>query len=152
MKKQQKTYILIFALVLVWGLVGYKMYRGLKPTAKKNLDSISEKKISLKNYTKSEVYKIKANYRDPFLGKLLVQKINHPKPKAQKAAKAIVFPPVIYNGMVARENTKLYTLTVNGRQEVLKIGESLNGVKLIKANKEKATVRFKQTVKILKLQ
>ncbi|MGY0426912.1 MAG: hypothetical protein ACWIPI_08820, partial [Polaribacter sp.] len=98
-------------------------------------------------------YKVQADYRDPFLGKFPKKKrtIKRIK-KTVKPKTTVPFPRVIYNGIIQGNKSKAYILTINGRQEIVKLGAKFQGVKLIKANTKQAVVKFRGVQKIILLQ
>lgn len=153
MTKQQKTYVLLTAVAIVWGLIGYRIYIGMNPTTEIVEAGIQQQKFTPKTFEKTKAYTLKADYRDPFLGKLATQKKNVRKKTAPTSKKNdIPFPNIIYNGIVEGGRSKSYTVTVNGKQELLKIGQSIQEVKLLKANTDQITLLFNGITKVIKLQ
>lgn len=153
MNKQQKTYFLVVAVLIVWGLIGYQFFKKINPTENETSSIQMPKKYIPKKINKSKSYVVTGKYRDPFLGTLFVKKKKVKKKKVTpRIEESIPFPMVFYNGIVDGGNLKSYTITVNGKQELLRIGEELAGVKLVKATKEKIIVRFNRVVKTIKLQ
>lgn len=149
MTKQQKTYILLLIVIVVWGIIGYQIFNQLNNQE----DSISLKKEKLVYIPKERIehknYSVKANYRDPFLGKLPVNK----KRKTKKIVKeTIPFPSVIYNGIIDGGAKKSYIITVSGKQEILKPNTSFKGVTLLNATNKSATVKFKGVIKKIAIQ
>ena len=67
MKNKKNIYILLPAVILIWGLLGYRIFSGLKPsnTAEEKLTVRAFKPQELKE---SEPFTISTDYRDPFLG------------------------------------------------------------------------------------
>jgi len=149
MTKQQKTYTLLLIVIAVWGIIGYQVFNQLNHQE----DSISLKKEKLTYIPKERIehknYIVKANYRDPFLGKYLVKK----KRKTKKTKEEILpFPTVVYNGIIDGGSKKSYIFTVNGKQEILKPNNTFKGITLIKATNENATVKFKGIIKKIVIQ
>ena len=146
MTKQTKTYTLLIAVLGIWGTIGYQIYQRMNP----NVPQIKELKVQ-NTFQKipiaeTSVYKLREEYRDPFLG-------GYPKKKitvVNKTSKT-PFPNVSYNGTIQIGKRNSYILTINGKQDILKKGDIFEKVKLIKADKEKAVVRFlRETKTILK--
>lgn len=153
MNKQQKTYILSAAVILVWGLIGYRIYKGLYSNNNVSTDLNFKEKFVPSKIKTSQNYVVSADYRDPFLGefnnlKKKKQKINTPKITNE----ALPFPEVIYNGLVKAGHSKSYTLTINGRQELMKVGDMIEEVRLVKATENNVIVRFQKITKTIKLQ
>ncbi|WP_431166745.1 hypothetical protein [Tenacibaculum halocynthiae] len=153
MNKQQKTYFLLVAVLIVWGLIGYQFFKKINPTENEVLGDQIPKKYIPEKINKSKSYVVIAKYRDPFLGTMFSeQKKVKRKNIAPKQEMNIPFPTVVYNGIVEGGNSKSYTITVNGKQDLLRIGEELLGVKLIKANSKQIKVHFNTVIKTIKLQ
>ena len=150
MTKQQKTYFLLIVVLLIWGVIGYQTFSKLNTDQENTATVEMPKKYIPKKIKKDKPYTIKADYRDPFLGKTKNRKKNKSVNKSLNKKPAIPFPEVIYNGIVAG-STKAYTITINGKQELLKIGETFQDIKLVKANSEKITVRNNGITKTIQL-
>ncbi|PQJ80289.1 hypothetical protein [Polaribacter porphyrae] len=150
MKKQQKTYILLIAVLFIWGAIGYQIYSRLNPpTPELNLTQVQSTFQKQKVVTQTH-YEIKEEYRDPFLGKFPKKKKIIKRKKVNPKSKVIIpFPNVVYNGLVEGNKTKSYILTVNRKQEILKKGETHQGVKLISATKNEAVVQFQKQRKTI---
>lgn len=151
MNKQQKTYLLLAAVIIIWGLVGLRFYKRVNPGSEVASEPYVQEEFTPKKFVKNKIYEVKADYRDPFLGKLTPKKRGKTKSKKKVNKKTIPFPKIIYNGIVKGGNTKSYTITINGKQEVFKIGESIHKVKLVKATQEYIVVRFNKVSKTIKL-
>lgn len=152
MKKNHKTKTLLVAVLIIWGAIGYQIYSRLNP-------SIPElQALEIQNtFKKQEVkpppsYDLKTIYRDPFLGTFPKRKKVVTGRKRTKPKEVIPFPEVIYNGIIEGSSSKSYILTVNRKQEILKKGETYEGVKLIRATKNKAVVQFQKQRKIIQKQ
>lgn len=153
MTKQQKTYLLLVAVLVVWGLIGFRIYRGFHNDKEKELDiTPSNNKFVIKQNEISKDYVLKTNYRDPFLGKLPFKKNNRKKTKRSPRNKDIPFPNIIYNGVVEGGDSKSYTITINGKQELVKVGDNIQIIKLIKATPNKIVIRFQGKTKTIQLQ
>lgn len=149
MKKQQKTYVLLFAVLVIWGLIGYQIYTRMNPPVPKiESTKISNGFVREINVDQS-FYELKATYRDPFLGKYPAKKSI--KKTITKPKKNIPYPRVIYNGMIEGSSSKTFILTVNNQQEILKLGESIQKVKLLKADSKEAIVVFEGNKKTILL-
>lgn len=152
MTKQQKTYVLLIAVAIVWGLIGYRFYKNSNPTIETAPITQQQQTYIPTEFKKGESYTVKADYRDPFLGKFYSEKKKKKKTNTTlKKETTIPFPTIIYNGIVEGGTSKSYTLTINGKQQLFKLGESINDIKLLKANSEQIIVRFNGVSKTIKL-
>ena len=143
MKKQQKTYILLIAVLVIWGIIGYQIYIRLNPPApelniaKLNTNFVRQQTIQ------SSFYELKTSYRDPFLGGFPKKKrIVKKKKVIPKAKPTIPFPNVVYNGIIEGNSSTAYILTINGRQEIVKLGQEVQKITLTKATKKEVVVQF----------
>lgn len=147
MTKQQKTYFLLLITLIVWGIIGYQIYNRFNPKQEVLLVSKTDT-YEPKQLINSIPYTIKANYRDPFLGKFPSKKsVVKKKKKTIKKDNNTPFPRVIYNGIV-EGNSKSFIITVNGNQESFKLKETLHKVTLLKGNATAITLRFNGETKI----
>ena len=69
MKKQQKTYILLIAVLGIWGAIGYQMYIRMNPPAAEIASLPVQSSFQRQSITTQSFYELKEAYRDPFLGK-----------------------------------------------------------------------------------
>ncbi len=143
MSKNQKTYLLLGGVVLIWGFLGFRVVRTIAPAApearpvKKNL-----------SFTPSEsqardTFYIAANYRDPFLGTIAKAKKKAGTPKKVMAKKQVPQKIVVYDGFVAgQSNTNsLFFISIDGHQYMMQLKETADGVKLLSGNNTGIKVR-----------
>lgn len=150
MKKQQKTYALLIAVLVIWGLIGYQIYIRFTPSTPSIVTSDIQIRYKREHYVQQTNYELHTIYRDPFLGsfpkkKKVVKKKSVPK----KPKPAVVFPEITYNGIIEGNGSKSYILTVNRRQEILKLNEEFLGITLLKASKSEIKVKFKNELKTI---
>lgn len=148
MTKQQKTVGLLVAVLIVWGAIGYQIFMRLQPNADTTAIEI-QRTFTPQKYTEKEFYTIKEPYRDPFLGKFPATKVIRTK-KVKKLT--VVFPSIVYNGIISGNTSQSYILTINGRQELFKLKETLNEVTLLKATVEEVMISYKGNKKTILLQ
>ena len=149
MNKKQKTYLLLALVVIIWSFIGYYIYKYLNPDDPQ-IEIVSQQSFVPKMTTaKSNDFEI-TNYRDPFLGKTSTSKTS--KGVLKSEAQNAVFPQVVYNGIIKGNRTKRYILTINSQQEMMMVGKTIQGVKLIRANSKQIIVSFNATNKTIFLQ
>jgi len=154
MKNKKNIYILLPAVILVWGLVGYRIFSVVQPS---NNTSGQVRVTAFKPKVVEETtpFTIRANYRDPFLGSLAQKKSTKKKAVSVAYKKLkIPFPTITYKGMVAGEgNNRVFLITINGAQFFFKKRATHKEVKLLRGNHKEIVVQFKgqqQTVAIPK--
>jgi hypothetical protein len=145
MTKQQKTYGLLFAVLVIWGTIGYQVYNRLNPPIPELKLSEIQTQFQRKKIKEQSFYELKKTYRDPFLGSFPIKKVVRKQTLVSKKA-VTPFPNVKYNGII-EGNHKSYIFTVNGQQEIIKIGEVFQGIKLLKATKNEVKVKFENRIK-----
>ncbi|WP_418637463.1 hypothetical protein [Winogradskyella sp.] len=146
MNKKQKTYSLLIVVLVVWGLIGYNIYRYLYPIQERQSVATPKRNTTLIEPVAKDTLII-SNYRDPFLGKVFVTNFNGKK----AASTSIKFPSIIYHGLVEGSRVKSYIISIENQQELLKLGQMFLDVKLISANAKVITISFKGARKTIKL-
>jgi len=111
------------------------------------------------SFQTAEAFTINNNYRDPFLK---IQRIAAPRaPKnsspviKKKVEKdSIVFPEVIYKGLVsdAKGGRKpIFALEINNREYVVTQGSVQDEIEILNGTEEEITLRFNQKEKVIKI-
>ncbi len=150
MNKQQKTYGLLIAVLVIWGLIGYQIYIRLNPSTPELEAFTVQNTFKKQQVVETSFYEVKAEYRDPFLGGFPKKKVR--KKRIVKPKEIVRFPRIIYNGVIQGNTSKSYILTINNSQELVKLGQEIQGVKLVMANTKEAIVKFKGVKKTILLQ
>jgi len=138
MNKNQKTYLLLFIVALVWGAIGYQLYSHYNP------DTIEVSEVTTMSYTTQKVdtvdgYEIQPDYRDPFLGKIyrkqpLKKKVATPK-------HVVIFPAIVYKGII-EGGKKTYIIAINGSQEIFRVNQTIKEVTLLKADGKSILLKY----------
>lgn len=146
MKNKKNIYILIPVVVLVWGLIGYRIFAGINPSAVEHTKIEQRTVFKPEQLVENRNFTIEANYRDPFLGTLENQYSNKPKKKKIKVKKEeVVFPDIQYKGMFKPGNhgKTVFLIEIDGSQLMFKLKEEHHEVKLLKGDKEQIVVKYK---------
>lgn len=144
MKSKRNTYVLLSAVLILWGFIGYRVFASMNLPKENNSGLVKTEKFQPKEITAKETYIIQANYKDPFLGTM-----EKPKKKirviSKKRKEKIVFPNVEYKGVFSSsvKNNTVYLIIINSKKEMFKIKEVYQDVKLLQGDKEKITVKYK---------
>ena len=152
MKNKRNTYILLSAVLILWGIIGYRVFASFKPPKENNNGLLKTEKFHSKEITAKETYIIQANYRDPFLGTIKKRKKKTsvvPKSKKEK----IIFPNVEYKGVFSsnvKKNT-VYLIKINNKKEMFKIKEVHQDVRLLQGDTENITLKYKTKKQIFYL-
>ncbi|GAA3614546.1 hypothetical protein Q4Q39_02670 [Flavivirga amylovorans] len=145
MKSKTKTYTLLGLVLAIWGIVGYRIILTIKPTepntSKQNINVAFNPKIN----TKVDTFSIQPLDRDPFLG--ILHKKRNPISNTKKAVlkTPILWPSLVYHGVILKQDSKekVCVLSINEKQHIIKVGQNIENVKLLKANSKEASVIFK---------
>ncbi len=147
MKNRNRTYLLLVAVIAVWGTIGYRLFSGMNPSTPESavVTNTDFKRI----YTeKGELKTIQPDYRDPFLGKVYRKKKKQVPVKRVVKKNPIVFPPIQYIGIISG-NTNSFIIQINGRQEIFRKDQTIQGVTLKKGDEKNIVIQFKGESKIV---
>lgn len=134
--------MLLILVLSVWGTIAYKIISAVNP----DLPEIQQQEFAVNsNYrvdTKVDTFSITTVNRDPFLGTFLK------KPQKNKLIeKAVQWKPVQYHGTVKRGKDQMFIVSINGKQHLLKKGQSKDSIMLVYGNSKRITMRYKNTSK-----
>jgi hypothetical protein len=104
-------------------------------------------------------FTVNVAYRDPFLGKMYVtptsnlKKSSSKTKKVPKTVETIVWPPVLYKGMIsdAKEKNKVFIMTIAGHDYFMKKGDTENEIFLRDGDKESVYVKYKGNLNLIML-
>jgi len=122
----------------VWGTIAYKIVSALNP----ELPDIQPQEFTVNsNYkveTKVDTFSITQVNRDPFLG-VLIKKPSRTKVKN----KSVQWQPVIYHGFVKKGNNQMFIVSINGKQHLLKKGQTKDSITVVYGTPKSITMRYK---------
>ena len=157
MKNKKNIYFLLPLVLFIWGAVLYQFFSYSDDG--KLIEAASEnshlKPLSIKE---RDTFSIEVKYRDPFLGKVYnenpvkVSRKNTAK-KITKVAEPIVWPSIIYKGIVSDSDgkTKVFMLIINGKTFLMKKGDVEYDVFLKDGDRESVYVKYKGNLNIILL-
>ncbi len=153
MNSKKKTYILLIAVFLVWGLIVYRIYNVVNPTIPKV--EINNTTTSFKPYkiAKKDAFSIKADYRDPFLEKY-ANKTNRSNrsntktsstKKVTKKEEKVIFPRIAYKGIISPKSRldKHFILKINNKTVLFKLLETHKEIQLLQGDSKEIVVFYK---------
>lgn len=155
MKNKKLLYVLIPAVIFIWGAIIYKIVIGLSGSDGNSFQEIKMNEIK-SNEVSNDTFSINPTYRDPFSGKRVKnsnpisgsftnQLSTNPSPQTK-------WPEIIYGGIVKNQksNKQLVIIQINGQSNTIKIGETYNGVMLTRVFKDSIEVKFGKEKKYVK--
>ena len=154
MKNKTKTYLLISIVFGIWGTIGYKILSVVNPDDSKQPIATLDISFQPKTIIQKDTFSIQLIHRDPFLGTLTSNTI-HKKKKA-KATKVQNAPePIItYQGVIKKQNSlnQIFTLSINNQQYLLKKGQTIDDITLVKGNTKEVIIRLNGKLKTISFQ
>ena len=141
MSKQTKTYLLLGVVLVIWGVIGFKVVNTLSPNEEPQI--VQKQAMDIPKATiKKDTFTLYANYRDPFLGTT-----QSPKKKIKKTVSKKVDTPkknIVYSGMVSQSGSgsSLFFVTVDGQQHIMSANQEIEGVRLLSGNASRIRIRY----------
>jgi hypothetical protein len=140
MKNKKTMYFLIPAVILVWGMIIYKIYQA-SDTGPRINKPIAEKIIE-ENEGIEEVYMLALNYRDPFFGKAPSMPTVKERIKAENnvATDAITRDIITelssrlqFHGIIdnPRQSSRIGLITYQGRRTIVRQNEYIDDIKIV---------------------
>lgn len=144
MKNKTKTYLLLALVLTIWGLIGFKVLSTINPNITK-INIKEELVFTPRNNVVQDTFSIKTAVRDPFLGTIHVKKKVLNKTEISNHKEILIWIPIIYHGMVSKKEgkEKIYVVSIEGQQSLIKIGQDIGGVKLLSATNSEIVVSYR---------
>ncbi len=145
MKNKTKTYILLVAVLGIWGIIGYKILSAFGPEKEVLNDTFQVTAFKPKTSEEIDTFSVKTVSRDPFLGTLTKKKKPIVKQKKVIPKPEFKWVPIIYHGAISNKSSKsqIFVVSINGKQHLMKIGQEVDGVKLKSAITKNIVVTYK---------
>jgi hypothetical protein len=159
MKNKNVTYMLVIAVVVLWGVIIYRIAAAYSEDDYPPLTAPAARKMTRGDFAvKPDTARLLLNYRDPFG---LMRKTDTVKPHntaksmaaaAHPAPASIDWSFVKYAGFIANPGSKkiISLLTVNGVNVMLAEGEQAAGIKLIRNKRDSVMIGYKNKFKFIK--
>ncbi len=146
MKNKKSIYILLPAVLLIWGMVVYN-FIGWSPAGTPETftpDAIATQPVAI---PKRDTTLIDVRYRDPFLGKMYsAPKAPADAPKRkEKAKETLLWPAIKYKGVVSDNDNKrkVYMVVINGQTYLMHEKETQQEIILYKGDRQSVTLQYK---------
>ena len=104
-----------------------------------------------KTNTTVDTFSVQATDRDPFLGTLRSKKTKKVNTTKSKKQDIFVWLPISYQGLVKKQGSKqeVFIVNISGKQYLVKPGQKIDGVTLLKGNVKNIVVRYKNKQKTI---
>lgn len=161
MKSRKTAYVMLPLVLAIWGTIGWKVYASLgnEPAAvtAERTAPVKDRSVQL-----PDTIRLIANYRDPFLDKLVatekptVKPIRNPKPAQpgtpQVSQPVQVWPQVTYHGLIKRSGDEKTVgfLRVNGTSHFIRGNEAAGVVNVVRLWKDSVEVAWGKEKKIVR--
>lgn len=154
MSKSILNKVLIISLLIIWSVVGYKLFSNFLGKSEVAPISITANPLRVNvNTEKKEMNDLPIILRDPFLGKYSVQKkemstkISHRK---VKKSRELIWPSIEYYGFLKGEksNVSLILLKISGKMERIRKGEKFEGLEIKEVYKDSVLISLGKEKKI----
>lgn len=155
MKNKKILYLLLPLVAIIWGIIFYRIFSitGSEPGLTVIGNILPGNTI---NTSVPDTFSIFANYRDPFLDKVVthIKDTNSYKAKTPKVEKIVVplqWPVLSYGGIIKNQKSgkQLVLVNINGQGNLMKEGEEVSGIQLLKAYKDSVEVSFQKAKRVV---
>ncbi|MCK4661792.1 MAG: hypothetical protein KAT68_02920 [Bacteroidales bacterium] len=160
MKNKKILYILLALAIIIWALIFYRIFKFLNKTPEVHYSYNYQKKYE-KEEIKKDTFFIIADYRDPFLNKILIPKVkNEGKPKVnnkkdnsrtKRRVKKIKWPVIKYGGVISSKdnNKKIALIKINDKDYLMEVNSESEEIKLINIFTDSIKVVYKDEKKTI---
>lgn len=147
MTKKTKTYLLLIVVVIIWGILIFKVIDALKGSNDDIISSNFKPEPFNFNFQKEiDTFTLIANYRDPFLGDIKEKETRQRRNKTPIKTKQPEEPLALitYSGYMTDPINKerVFFVNINNQQHMLKRNETVENVKIISGNDRNIVLRF----------
>ncbi len=158
MKNKKVVYFLLFVVLLIWGIIFYRIFStvGGADDSGSYTGTMNDNSMD-KNVP--DTFNINGNYRDPFLGTMQADKpvVHYSAPKTpvvkeEKMIQPLAWPAIVYGGMIKNKqsNKQLVLVQINGQNNLMMVGNTVDGVQLLKIYRDSLEVSFQKAKKWIK--
>jgi hypothetical protein len=159
MKSKKAVYFLGVLVLGVWGMILQKIFLTMQNKDGDKV-AVNTKVVGKRSvpYQYPDTFKLLLNYPDPFTGQLPKRQDTTVKPKAeirnevQTMAPVDPFESVKYVGFVADGSgrRRLAILSYKGEEKLLKEGDMLQGIKVLKVENSAVRISSGRAIKLLR--
>lgn len=134
--------MLLIAVLGIWGIIGYRIITALNPEIPEAISQDFAVNFNPKTNTEVGTFSVQTAHRDPFLGTLTVQRNTNSRNTNRKK---INWPPISYLGVIKKQGAtkQVFVVNINGQQHLLKLGQRMDSITLIRGNAKAIVMRYK---------
>ena len=145
LKNKHKTYLLLLAVLGIWGTIAVKIVNGLSDSEDIVVDVTQTFDFKPDSFKPKRTFTIDSFDRDPFLGTIKNPKTRASKKVVSSSRDSISKPHIRYHGSIKRQgnNETVFTLSINNQQHLLKIGQRIDDYRLVRGNANEILIGYK---------
>ena len=156
MKSKRNTYLLLAAVLGIWGLIAYRFFAYAAPNNNES-KPVATTAGPLPDFKKDTTV-FNVSYRDPFLGTFYSEERYKPasrrpvNTKIKPAAEDLAWPSIVYKGLVSdsKDRQKIFMLGINGKTVLLREKGTEQGITVLSGDRKSVTLGYKgKTNKVL---
>lgn len=151
MKSKTTLWILIPAVLGIWGAIGWQVYAAMKGDGDNSAHKLITTETNVNKPIVPDTFSLLLDYPDPFAAQNAKPKVNvkaqsqitQPKTTAP-VPEQTQWPNIVYSGLVKQPSSgkMLGFLSVNGVSYFVKEGDEVGGVRVLTINPNHITVRW----------
>lgn len=144
---------MLLAVLCIWSLLGYKIISALNPAQPESPSQQLKADFKQKPIVENDTFSIEPVLRDPFLGTIQT-KVPPPIIKSNIKPVPLEWPRLSYGGMVKNQNTnaRVFVLNINDVQYLLKKGQRVDDLTIMRGTPKEVVVRYKNEQRIIPFQ
>jgi hypothetical protein len=160
MKNKKLLYVLIPAVLVIWGIIAFRIYRAVYRSDQAQMGFMHQSSNSEKA-TIQDTINLIANYPDPFLKEVYSSSIEGSVNSSilirdfsteVQNQPTIIWPEVRYGGRIknSSHNKDVFLIQIGTTNYLLKPGEIVENVKLLNADKDSIIMEYQNQQKTIK--
>ena len=142
---------MITAVLIVWGVIAVKINNALQSKELQEVETVQNQTFVPSFHIEIDSFSIQKIDRDPFLGTFTkppkkIKKPLRPPPKP-KSLKQITYAGIVQK---TKSKTPVFVVNINTRQYILKKGQTVDSVTLVRGNASEIVVRYNRQLQTIK--
>jgi hypothetical protein len=152
MKNRKMLYILVPAVILIWGAIAFSIFSHVH-RSDSNIEQFNAPVFSKSSGKDSSKYQLLANYRDPFnagMRNASEEEVNEQERlnKLQKINQQIIWPQIEFKGMIIHNKKWVGLLKINNANLIMQEGDEKLNLRLLKLYKDSVLLKFQKNTKV----
>lgn len=141
--------MLLVVVFSIWGIIGYKIITALNPEIPEAIQQEFAVNFNPKANTVVDTFSVQTTHRDPFLGTLTIKRKAKSNAAINTNRKKINWLPISYLGLIKKQGAakQVFVVNINGQQHLLKLGQRMDSITLIRGNTKAIVMRYKNQQK-----